>query len=164
MRINERIQGKEIRVIGAEGEQFGVLPPSEGLRMAREKQLDLVEVAPTASPPVCRIIDYSKYKYEQERKEKESRKRQKSFHMKEVKFRPKIEEHDYQVKLHQLEKFLKKGDKVKVTMTFRGREMAHPELGRRILDRLIQDSAGFAEVEKNPIPEGNIITMVFGHK
>ena len=163
-RVNEKIRVKEVRVIGAEGEQLGVLSPAEGLRIAREKQLDLVEVAPMASPPVCRIMDYSKYKYDQERKEKEARKRQKGFHVKEIKFRPKIEEHDYQVKLHQLEKFLSKGDKVKVTMTFRGRENAHPEFGRRILERFSQDGVKFGEVEKPPVSEGNTVIMIFSPK
>ena len=126
--------------------------------------MDLVEVAPQAKPPVCRIMDFSKYKYEQEKKEKTAKKQQKKVHLKEVKFRPKIEEHDYQVKLKALSRFLARGDKVKVTLTFRGREMAHQELGRRILDRFIKDSADIAQVERGPVTEGRFTNLIFAPK
>lgn len=136
----------------------------DALRRAQDAGLDLVEVAPTAVPPVCRIIDYSKYKYEQEKREKEARKKQKIVHLKEVRLGPKIGEHDYQFKLRNLEEFLKKGDKVKVTMMFRGREMAHMDLGRKLLDRLASEISSIGEVEENPRLEGRIISMVIRAK
>lgn len=160
MRINLRIRAKEIRVIGENGEQLGVLTVPEALQKAEEAGLDLVEVAPTAAPPVCRIIDYSKYKYEQEKKEKEAKKKQKVVHIKEIRLGPKIGEHDYQFKLRNLEDFLKRGDKVKVTMMFRGREMAHMDLGRKLLDRLASEISSIGEIEETPRLEGRIISMV----
>lgn len=123
--------------------------------------MDLVEVASQAKPPVCRVMDFAKYKYEQAKKERQAKKKQRTFHVKEIKFKPKIEEHDYQVKLKALEKFLKRGDRTKVTMTFRGREMAHTELGKRILDRLIEDLKNIGEIDKAPVREGRNIIMVF---
>ncbi len=126
--------------------------------------MDLVEVAPEAKPSVCRIMDYSKYKYDQEKKEKLAKKHQKKVHLKEIKLRPKIEEHDYQVKLRSLERFLTRGDKVKVTLGFRGREMAHQELGRRILDRFIKDATNIGQVEKAPVTEGRFINLTFTPK
>lgn len=147
-------------MIGASGEQIGVLPLEEGLQKARENDLDLVEVAPQASPPVCRIMDYSKYKYDQEKKGREARKKQRTVHIKEIKFKPKIEEHDYQVKLHHLMRFLKRGDRVKVTLWFRGREMAHQEIGREILARVAKDSATLGEVERGPVLEGRHMVMI----
>jgi len=140
------------------------MPTVEALKAAKEKNLDLVEVAPTNKPPVCRIMDFSRYKYEQEKKERESRKHHKTGHLKEIRMKPKIGEHDYQFKLHHLERFLKRKDKAKVTMTFRGREMAHPELGKRILDRLISDLSRVAEVERGPIREGRNIFVLFAPK
>jgi len=160
LRINLRIRAKEIRVIGENGEQLGVLTVPEALQKAEEAGLDLVEVAPTAAPPVCRIIDYSKYKYEQEKKEKEAKKKQKVVHIKEIRLGPKIGEHDYQFKLRNLEDFLKRGDKVKVTMMFRGREMAHMDLGRKLLDRLASEISSIGEIEETPRLEGRIISMV----
>ena len=124
----------------------------------------MVEVAPDAKPSVCRIMDYSRYKYDQEKKEKLAKKHQKKVHLKEIKLRPKIEEHDYQVKLRNLERFLTRGDKVKVTLTFRGREMAHQELGRRILDRFVKDSANIGQIERGPITEGRFINLTFAPK
>lgn len=136
----------------------------DAIKAAEDAGLDLVEVAPTAAPPVCRIIDYSKYKYEQEKKEKEARKKQRVIHVKEVRMGPKIGEHDYQFKLRNLEDFLKRGDKVKVTMMFKGREMSHIDLGRRILDRLASDISAVGEVEEMPRLEGRILGMVIRGK
>ena len=136
----------------------------EALKLAEEAGLDLVEVAPTAVPPVCRIIDYSKYKYEQEKREKEARKKQRVIHIKEVRMGPKIGEHDYQFKLRNLEDFLKRGDKVKVTMMFRGREMAHVNIGRKIFDRLASDISAVGEIEEQPRLEGRVIGMVIRAK
>ena len=164
MRINSRIRAREVRAIGEAGEQLGVLTTQEALKRAEEAGLDLVEVAPTAVPPVCRIIDYSKYKYEQEKREKEARKKQRVIHIKEVRMGPKIGEHDYQFKLRNLEDFLKRGDKVKVTMMFRGREMAHVNLGRKIFDRLASDISAVGEIEEQPRLEGRIIGMVIRAK
>ena len=132
----------------------------QALTMAREAELDLVEVASTASPPVCRIMDFSKFKYDQAKKEKEARKKQKVIHIKEVKYHPFIEENDYQVKLHSLERFLKEGDKAKVTMVFRGREMNYVDKGKKVLERLAQDIAPLGEIEKAPFQEGKMITMI----
>lgn len=164
LRINFRIRAREIRVIGAEGEQLGVMTVPDALKKAEEAGLDLVEVAPTAAPPVCRIIDFSRYKYEQEKKEKEAKKKQKVIHIKEVRLGPKIGEHDYQFKLRNLEEFLKRGDKVKISMMFRGREMAHVDLGRKILDRLASDISAIGEIEEPARQEGRFINMVIRAK
>ena len=164
LRINSRIRAREIRCVGADGEQLGVLQVPDAQKMADEAGLDLVEVAPTAVPPVCRIMDYSKYKYEQEKSEKEARKKQKVIHLKEVRLSPKIGEHDYQFKLKNLQEFLKRGDKAKVTMMFKGREMAHMDLGRKILDRLAADISAVGEIEESPRLEGRIIMMVIRAK
>ena len=164
VRINERIRVREVRVIGENGEQIGIIPTGDGLRMAREKNLDLVEVAPKASPPVCRIMDFSKYKYEQEKKERLARKKQKVIHLKEMRLKPNIEEHDYQTKLRHLKRFLTRGDKAKVTLMFRGREMAHVDAGRGLMDRLMKDLSDVAEVEKQPSLEGRFMTMVMTPK
>ena len=136
----------------------------QALRMSREAELDLVEVAGQASPPVCRIIDFSKFKYDQAKKEKEARKKQKIIHLKEIKFHPFIEENDYQVKFHQLERFLKHGDKAKITMQFRGRELNYVSTGRKLLERLALDIAALGEVEKAPYTEGKMITMIITPK
>jgi translation initiation factor IF-3 len=164
LRINFRIRSREVRVIGEDGAQLGVMNIQDALRRAEEAGLDLVEVAPSVAPPVCRIIDYSKYKYEQEKKEKEARKKQRIVHIKEIRLGPKIGEHDYQFKLRNLEEFLKRGDKVKVTMMFRGREMAHIDLGRKILDRLSSDISSVGEIEETPAMERNFLTMVIRSK
>lgn len=153
-----------MRLIGEDGKQFGVVNINDALRIAEEAGFDLVEVAPNVNPPVCRIMDYSKFKYEQEKREREAKKKQHIVHLKELKFGPKIEEHDYQVKLHHLEKFIKRGDKVKITMRFRGREMQHIELGRKVLDRLVKDISALGEVEKSPSLEGRIMTMSINPK
>lgn len=149
-----------MRLIDQDANQLGVVSITEALRLAKEAELDLVEVANTAVPPVCRIMDFSRYKYDQEKKEKEARKKQKVIHLKEVKFHPFIEENDYQVKLHSIERFLKEGDKAKVTMVFRGREMNHVPTGRALLTRLATDIAAIGEVEKPPVMEGKMITMI----
>ena len=141
-----------------------MLTLQDALKKAEESGLDLVEVAPTANPPVCRIMDYSKYKYEQEKREKEARKKQKIVHIKEIRMGPKIGEHDYQFKFRSLEDFLKRGDKVKVTMMFRGREMAHVDLGRKLLDRLSSEISSIGEIEEQPRLEGRFITMVIRAK
>ena len=164
MRINNRIRSREVRVVGEAGEQLGVLVTPDALKKAEEAGLDLVEVAPTAVPPVCRIMDYSKYKYEQEKREKEARKKQKIVHLKEIRLGPKIGEHDYQFKLRNLEDFLKRGDKVKITMMFKGREMAHVDLGRKILERLSSDISQIGEIEESPRQEGRFINMVIRAK
>ena len=133
VRINDRIRAREVLLVGADGEQLGVKPLPEALTIAREQELDLVEVAPNANPPVCRIMDYGRYKYEQEQRRKESKRKATNVVIKEMKFRPKIDEHDYTTKMKHVERFLGEGNKVKLTIMFRGREMAHPELGLQIL-------------------------------
>ncbi len=164
MRINRRIRARELRVVDEDGKQSGVVALEEALKMATDAGLDLVEVAPQLKPPVVRIMDYSKYKYEQEKKEREAKKKQHVIHVKEIKIGPKIEEHDYQVKLDHAEKFLKRGDKTKVTMRFRGRQMAHIDLGRKVLDRFSSDVAAFGELEMAPKLEGRVLTMVIKPK
>ena len=161
LRINQRIRVKEVRLIGPEGEQIGVINTQDALQKAEESGLDLVEVAGQTSPPVCRIMDYSKYKYEQEKKEKEARKHQKTIHLKEIKIKPNIEEHDYQVKLHHLKRFLARGDKAKLTMIFRGREMSHLDIGKKVMNRMIADLNEVGEVEKGPMMEGRAIMIHF---
>ncbi|MCX5665746.1 MAG: translation initiation factor IF-3, partial [Candidatus Omnitrophica bacterium] len=136
----------------------------DGVKNAEAAGLDLVEIAPTANPPVCRIMDHSRFKYEQEKKEKEARKKQKVVHIKEIRLGPKIGEHDYQFKVNHLIEFLKKGDKVKVTMIFRGREMAHVDLGRKILEKLSSDISGVGEIEEQPRMEGRFINMIIRAK
>ena len=161
LRINQRIRVKEVRLIGPEGEQMGIVNTQDALRKAEDSGLDLVEVSGQSSPPVCRIMDYSKYKYEQEKKEKEARKHQKTVHLKEIKMKPNIEEHDYQVKLHHMKRFLERGDKAKLTMTFRGREMSHMNIGKKIMDRIVADLNEVGEVEKGPMMEGRNIMIHF---
>ena len=161
MRVNEKIRVDKVRLIGALGEQFGVVEIQEALKRAMEQGLDLVEVSPQSVPPVCRIMNFSKFKYDQEKKEKAARKKQRVIHVKEIRFKPKIGEHDYQTKLHHIQRFLKRGDRIKVTLVFRGREMAHQELGRAILDRFAKDISDIGEIEKGPISEGrNLILIV----
>ena len=160
--MNERIRISQVRVIGAEGAQLGVMAPADALKLAREQGLDLVEVAPQTNPPVCRIMDFNKFRYEEQRREREAKKKHHVAKLKEVKFKPHIEEHDYRVKLDRLKRFLMRGDQAKVTMVYRGRELAHTELGRRILDRLIEDLKSLSRVERNPILDGRFMTMVFG--
>ncbi len=162
LRVNERIRINQVRVIGADGAQLGVMSPVDALRMAREQGLDLVEVAPQNAPPVCRIMDFNKFRYDEQRREREAKKKHHIAKLKEVKFKPHIEAHDYQVKLDMLRRFLMRGDQAKVTMVYRGRELAHTELGRRILDRLIGDLKAISRVERTPALDGRFMTMVFG--
>lgn len=161
-RVNERIRVPEVRVIGEDGGQIGVMKTDAAMRLAQERDLDLVEVAPDARPPVCRILDYSKYKYEQAQKQKAARKHQQQINIREIKFRPKIAEHDYATKKGHVERFLKHKDKVKITIMFRGREVTHPERGTMILDRLAEDLAELATVEQRPNLDGRNMTMLLG--
>jgi translation initiation factor IF-3 len=159
-RINERIRVPEVRLINEKGEQVGVVPTPEALEYAQERDLDLVEVAPNSKPPVTRILDYSKYKYEQEQKAKAARRHQQQVNVREIKFRPKIADHDYETKKGHVERFLRNQDKVKVTIMFRGREQTHPERGRALLDRLFQDVSELATIEQEPEQEGRNMHML----
>jgi translation initiation factor IF-3 len=159
-RINERIRVPEVRLIDENGEQVGIIPTADALERARERDLDLVEVAPQSKPPVCRILDYSKYKYEQEQKAKAARKHQQQVNVREIKLRPKIAQHDYETKRGHVERFLKQQDKVKVTIMFRGREQSHPERGRMLLERLLEDVSEIATMEQAPLQEGRNMTML----
>ena len=150
----------EVRLIDETGKQVGIMKTQEALRYAQSKDLDLVEVAPDAKPPVCRVLDYSKYKYEQNQKQKAARKHQTQINVREIKFRPKIAQHDYDTKKGHVERFLKSRDKVKVTIMFRGREMAHPERGEMILNRLAEDLGELAVVEQRPQQDGRNMTML----
>ncbi|MEE4376886.1 MAG: translation initiation factor IF-3 [Candidatus Competibacteraceae bacterium] len=160
IRLNEEITVREVRLIDQEGEQVGVVSLAEALRSAEEAELDLVEISPTASPPVCRIMDYGKFRFEQNKKQQEARKKQKQIQVKEVKFRPGTEEGDYQVKLRNLVRFLSDGDKTKVTLRFRGREMAHQDLGFKLLKRVEADLLDYGTVEQYPKMEGRQMVMV----
>ena len=160
IRINDRIRAREIRVIDENGEQLGILAPFEALKIARERGLDLVEVSPSAVPPVCRIQDYGRFLYEKEKSERAARKRQKVITVKEVKFSVTVDEHDYQTKKNQAARFLTEGDKVKASLRFRGRQMAHRELGYKIINRLIQDIGDSAVVEFMPRMEGTILHAI----
>jgi translation initiation factor IF-3 len=159
-RVNERIRVPEVRLIDDQGAQVGVLKTPDALRFAQERDLDLVEVAPEARPPVCRVLDYSKYKYEQAQKLKQARKHQQQITVREIKFRPKIAQHDYDTKKHHVERFLRHRDKVKVTIMFRGRELTHPERGTAILDRLAEELTELGVVEQRPMQEGRNMTMM----
>jgi translation initiation factor IF-3 len=161
-RINERIRVPEVRLIGEDGEQVGVVPTEEALRYAQERELDLVEVAPEARPPVTRVLDYSKYRYEQAQKQKAARKHQQQITIREIKFRPKIAQHDYDTKKGHVERFLRHRDKVKVTIMFRGREVSHPERGEAILNRLYEELSDLAVVEQRPTQDGRNMTMLLG--
>jgi translation initiation factor IF-3 len=161
-RTNERIRVPEVRLIDENGEQVGVLKTPDALAMAQERDLDLVEVAADARPPVCRILDYSKYKYEQEQKAKAARKHQTQVNVREIKLRPKIAQHDYETKTGHVERFLRHGDKVKVTIMFRGRENSHPERGRALLKRVADDLGELATVEQEPMQEGRNMHMLVG--
>ena len=154
-RVNERIRVREVRVIDEDGTQLGIIPPPQALAIARQKGLDLVEVSATATPPVCRIMDFGRYQYQEQKRARSAKKHQKIIEVKEIKFRPKVDEHDYQFKKKHIERFLADGDKVKATIFFRGREMAHPEIGRRILERLITELGEVALAETMPRMEGN---------
>lgn len=159
-RVNNQIRAREVRLIGANGEQLGIVPVFRALDMARSASLDLVELSPMAQPPVCKILDYGKYKYEQTRKEREARKNQKMQVLKEMRLKPKIGEHDLDFKTKLIQNFLSEGDKVKVTVNFRGRENAHPELGRAVLEQVAQRLKGIGAVERMPLLEGRAMTMI----
>jgi translation initiation factor IF-3 len=159
-RLNERIRVPEVRLIGADGEQIGIVPTEEALKRAQEEDLDLVEVAADARPPVARLLDYSKYKYEQEQKQKAARKHQQQVNVREIKLRPKIADHDYRTKRGHVERFLRGQNKVKVTIMFRGREQAHPERGRALLQRLFEDLDSLAVIEQQPLQEGRNMSML----
>ncbi|MDQ3741990.1 MAG: translation initiation factor IF-3 [Actinomycetota bacterium] len=161
-RINERIRVPEVRLIDENGQQMGVMPTDRALRYAQDKDLDLVEVAPEARPPVTRILDYSKYKYEQAQKQKQARKHQQQIVVREIKFRPKIADQDYETKKRHVERFLRHKDKVKITIMFRGREVTHPERGEMILNRLAEDLAELAQIEQRPQQDGRNMTMLLG--
>lgn len=162
--INEQIRDKEIRLIGENGQQLGVMSPREAMAMAEEAGLDLVKIAPTANPPVCKIVDYGKYKYEQLRKEKEAKKKQRIIEIKEIRLTPNIDTNDLNTKVNAARKFLSKGDKVKITMRFRGREMAHMNSSKHILDDFAQSLSDVATVEKEPKVEGRSMTMFLTEK
>lgn len=164
MRINEEIRVREVRVVSNTNEQLGIMQTRDALRLAMESQLDLVEVAPTAKPPVCRIMDFGKFKYEQQKRDKEVKKKQKVVTLKEVKLRPNIEDHDYSVKFKNAQRFIADGDKVKVTIMFRGRELSHPELGRQILTRMAQELKDNVIIEREPKLEGKNMIMIVAPK
>jgi translation initiation factor IF-3 len=161
-RINERIRVPEVRLIGEDGQQIGILKTPDALRYAQERDLDLVEVAANARPPVCRVLDYSKYRYEQAQKAKAARKHQQQITIREIKFRPKIAQNDYDTKKGHVTRFLKHKDKVKITIMFRGREVTHPERGAALLERLAEELADLAVVEQRPIQDGRNMTMMLG--
>ena len=159
-RINDRIRVPEVRLIGVDGNQIGIVPTEEALRYAQERDLDLVEVAPDARPPVTRVLDYSKYRYEQSQKQKAARKHQQQVTIREIKFRPKIAQNDYDTKKGHVERFLRGRDKVKITIMFRGREVTHPERGTALLDRLAGELSEIAVVEQAPLQDGRNMTML----
>ena len=161
-RVNNAILSHELRLIGAEGENVGVVTPVRAMQLADDAGLDLVEISPNASPPVCKIMDFGKYKYEQQKRESEARKKQKIIEVKEIKFRPGTDTHDYEVKMRNVYKFLENGDKVKITLRFRGREMAHLSLGRELLERIGEDVLEYGKVENMPKMEGRQMTMMIG--
>ncbi|MBX9634525.1 MAG: translation initiation factor IF-3 [Magnetospirillum sp.] len=159
-RVNREIDARSIRLVGAEGEMIGVVTLREGLVMAEEAGLDLVEVSPNAEPPVCKILDFGKFKYEVQKKKNEAKKKQKVIEVKEIKLRPSIDDNDYGVKMRNMRKFLEEGDKVKVTLRFRGRELAHQDLGMRVLERVRDDLEDLGKVEQIPKMEGRQMVMV----
>lgn len=162
--INEQIRDREVRLIGENGQQLGIMSAKEAMKLAQEAELDLVKIAPTARPPVCKIIDYGKYRYELARKEKEARKKQKVVELKEVRLSPNIDANDLNTKINAARKFLSKGNKVKITLRFRGREMAHMHSSKHILDDIVKELEGIAVVEKAPKVEGRAISMVLAEK
>lgn len=163
-RINELIRVKEVRVIDADGQQIGVLPIEEALALAQDRNLDLVEVAPNTKPPVCKVMDFGKYKYKLSKKAQEAKKKQKVILVKEVKLRPKTEEHDYQFKMRHIRRFLEEGNKAKITVIFKGREMAHLHLGQEMLNRIAQEITDDGIIEQEAKQEGRNLTMVIAPK
>jgi translation initiation factor IF-3 len=164
VRRNDEISAPMLRVIDANGAQAGVMTRGEALQMALTAELDLVEVSPTAEPPVVRVMDYGKFLFEQNKKAHSAKRKQKVIHIKEVKFRPGTEEGDYQVKLRNLTRFLTEGDKAKITLRYRGRELVHQEIGRRLLDRIVGDLAPYGQIEQHPMMEGKQLIMVIAPK
>lgn len=160
VRINERIRVPQVRVIGPDGNQLGIMSVQRAQELANQDDLDLVEVAPNVNPPVCRIIDFSKFKYDQEKKEREAKKHQKQGRLKEIRLKPNIDSHDYETKLKQAITFLKKKDKVKINLFFRGRQMQHLDLGRKILDKFIIDTQNDGQIEKEPALEGRVMSFI----
>jgi len=161
VRVNELIRAKEIRVVDEDAGQLGIMTPEQALALARSRELDLVEVAPGANPPVCRIMNYGKFQYQKSKRAHEAKKHQKQVVLKEVKFRPKTEEHDFQFKKNNIVRFLTEGNKAKATVVFRGREMTHQELGRKLMDKLVQELSEVAEVERMPKMEGYALVAIF---
>jgi len=159
-RVNDRIRADQVRLIGAEGENIGVVTPNRAMMLAEEAGLDLVEISPNADPPVCKIMDFGKFKYETQKREAEAKKKQKIIEIKEIKFRPGTDVHDYDVKMRSVMKFLEEGDKVKVTLRFRGREMAHQELGLELLKRVAEDVGELGKIEQLPKLEGRQMVMM----
>jgi translation initiation factor IF-3 len=158
--VNERIRAREVRLIDENGEMIGVMPPGRALDIARERNLDLVEVSPNAVPPVCKLMDYGRYKYEQAKRESEARKNQKTITLKEIRLRPRTDEHDIEVKTRKIQEFLAEGDKVRVSVQFRGAEMRHPDIGRKLLDEIAEVLKGSATIERTPVMEGRMMSMI----
>lgn len=158
--MNERIRAREIRLIDENGEMIGVMPPPRALDIARERNLDLVEVSPNAMPPVCKLMDFGRFKYEQAKKENEARKNQKTITLKEIRLRPRTDEHDVEVKTRKIQEFLAEGDKVRVSVQFRGAEMRHPDIGRKLLDEIAEVLKGSATIERSPMMEGRMMSMI----
>ena len=164
MRINEEIRIREVRVTDENGESLGIMQTKDALKLAEERHLDLVEVAPKARPPVCKLMDFGKYRYEQQKRDKEARKKQKVVTIKEVKLRPNIEQHDFEVKLKNAQRFIEEGNKVKVTIMFRGRELSHPELGNQVLDKIAKALGDTVSIERAAKLEGKNMTMILSPK
>ncbi len=158
--MNERIRAREVRLIDENGEMMGVMPPGRALDIARERNLDLVEVSPNAIPPVCKLMDYGRYKYEQAKKENEARKHQKTITLKEIRMRPRTDKHDIDVKTRKIQEFLAEGDRVRVSVQFRGAEMRHPDIGRKLLDQIAEVLKGSAIIERTPMMEGRMMSMI----
>jgi translation initiation factor IF-3 len=158
--VNERIRAREVRLIDENGEMMGVMPPMRALDIARDRNLDLVEVSPNANPPVCKLMDYGRYKYEQAKKENEARKNQKTITLKEIRMRPRTDEHDVEVKTRKIQEFLADGDKVRVSVQFRGPDMRHPDIGRKLLDGIAEELKGIATIERTPVMEGRMMSMI----
>jgi translation initiation factor IF-3 len=159
-RVNERIRAHQVRLIDESGENVGVMPPQHALEIARERNLDLVEISPNANPPVCKLMDYGRYKYEQAKKENEARKNQKTITLKEIRLSPRTDEHDVDVKTRKIQQFLADGDRVRVSVKFRGAEMRHPDIGRKLLDGIAEVLKGAAVLERPPIMEGKMMSMI----
>jgi translation initiation factor IF-3 len=159
-RVNERIRAREVRLIDENGEMVGVMAPMRALEIARERDLDLVEISPNAIPPVCKLMDYGRYKYEQAKKENEARKNQKTITLKEIRLSPRTDEHDVDVKTRKIQEFLAEGDRVRVSVKFRGAEMRHPDIGRKLLDGIAEDLKGTVVIERSPMMEGKMMSMI----